>query len=154
MTDYELTGLLMQLHARRRHCISSMIKDENLHMGQLPILINIIKLSGSTQKEIAKRLDVTPASIATSCKRLELAGLLERRVDERNRRCNMLYATEKGKQVAERCKRMFEAVDQRMYAGLDEAERASLAGVLHKIIDAIEDTGAGYCCACPEEGKK
>ena len=153
MTDYELTGLFMQLHARRRHCISSLLKDEDLHMGQLPILVNIIRLSGSTQQEIARILDVTPASIATSCKRMEQAGLLERRVDQTNRRRNMLYATEKGKAIAQRTKAMFDEIDQRMYRGLNGHERTLLIEILQKIVNAIEDEGMPAAPAADVPGR-
>ena len=54
----------------------------------------------------------------------------------------MLYATERGKQVAARSKRVFEALDSRMYGALSEQERTSLIMILHKIIDAIDDGGA------------
>lgn len=143
MTNFELSGLFMQMHARRRHYISSLLKDEDLHMGQLPILVYVIEHSGGTQQDIAETLNITAASVATSCKRMEQAGLLERRVDEQNRRCNRLYATAHGEEVALRTKRMFDEVDCRMYDALDQNEREVLIGMLQKIIAAFDGYETG-----------
>ena len=146
MNNYELSGLFMRLMARRRNRIWSMNKDEPLQMGQLPLLGTIKELAGCSQNALAERLNITPASVALSCKRLEQAGLIERRVDRSNRRCNMLFVTPKGHEVAMHCKRNFDAVDGLMYGVLSEQERALLADMLVRMMDALGDPGADEPC--------
>ncbi len=149
MNNYELSGMFMRLMARRRNRIWSMNKDEPLQMGQLPLLGMIKELAGCSQNTLAEKLNITPASVALSCKRLEQAGLIERRVDRSNRRCNMLFVTPKGHEVAVRCKRNFDAVDSLMYGGLSEQECAALANMLVRMTDALGESGVDEPCWVP-----
>ncbi|MDO4572582.1 MAG: MarR family winged helix-turn-helix transcriptional regulator, partial [Clostridia bacterium] len=97
----------------------------------------IIRRPDCTQALLAEQLRVTPASIALSTKRLEKAGLIERRVDPDNRRCNRLRSTDEGAHAADTYRQCFNAVDSRTFRGFSEEERAQLASYLDRMIKNI-----------------
>lgn len=127
------------LHILRRRYVQKQTADCELYPGQLHLLETAIREPGRTQQELAARLGVTPASVAQSAKRLSAAGFLERRVDEKNHRRNMLYATELGKRAAKRYRDCFDEVDRVMLGGFSDAELAILCGYLDRIIENTMD---------------
>lgn len=134
MEAFELGGRLMTLNVLRRNAVQAAAPDNLLHHSQLPVLEMIIRYPDGNQAMLAEQLHVTPASIALSTKRLEKAGLIERRVDPDNRRCNQLRATELGCRMARAHRETFEAVDERTFSCLSEEERIVLKELLGRMI--------------------
>ena len=134
MEPYELGGRLMTLGVLRRCLTRGAAPDIPLHHTQLPMLETILRMPDSNQAMLAERLHVTPAAIALSTKRLEKAGLVERRVDPGNRRCNQLRATEAGRRAAAVYRELFHQVDERTFSCLTEAEREQLGALLDRMI--------------------
>lgn len=108
-----------------------------LHDGQLPVLECLIASPGCTQRQLARRLVVTPASIAQSTKRLQRAGLIEKRVEQDNLRCNRLYATENGIALAQEYRRNLDILDAETLHGFSVEEMQLLAGLLDRMIANI-----------------
>ena len=90
---HHLHGALMQ----------EVLAGYGLHFGQPRILFTIDEMTGATQKELAKRLQITPASLAMSLKRLQKAGFLDKDVNGKDLRCNKICLTPKGRQAVTRC---------------------------------------------------
>ena len=130
---------LSRLELVRRILFRSMLRGEHLHHRQMPILVYIVQHEGCTQAEIAEALSVTPSSIATSTKRLQNAGLITKRVDETNLRCNCISATEKGKQVEERARTKHRDLVCKLFEGFNEEEIESLTLMLDRMIANISD---------------
>jgi len=105
-----------------------------LHFAQLPILEFIIENDGCTQKVIADKMQVSPPSVATSTKRLQKAGLIEKKVDKNNLRCNRLSATELGKEMTENRRRQRDCTDELMLKGFSQEEMEQLSKLLDKAI--------------------
>ena len=91
-----------------------------------------------TQVDVAEKLGVTPASVATSTKRLQKAGLIEKKVDPENLRCKRLRLTPEGR-ASMRChKKRFEDLDSRIFADFSEEDKARLADYLSRIADVMK----------------
>ena len=138
---------LVILSVLRRRLTRAKTANYELHHGQLPLLERIIGNPGSTQQEVASWLMVTPASVAQSLTRLERAVLLERKVDQQNRRRNRVYATEAGKHAAALYRKSFDEVDAATFAGLTEEELLQFSALLDRMIANIntDEAGAGLC---------
>src|SRR5690606_230908 len=94
------------------------------------------------QNDIAKLMDVSAATIAVSLKKLEKGGYINREIDEKDNRLNKINITEKGKKVVEQSKKIFEAVDQKVFQGITDEEKAALINLLQKLnnnLSKIED---------------
>ena len=130
---------LMRLDTLRRIVLQRTAKANGLFFGQLPILEYIAAHQGCTQNRIAEEIGVTPASIALSTKRLQRSGLIDKKADERNLRRNVLTITPKGIAHMESCRRQFDAVDRRMYAGLTRDELNAVMGLLDRMLENLSE---------------
>ncbi len=139
MQYYEAVGAMHRLELLRRIRSRALLTDSGLHPGQ-PRLLDYIRCHpGCTQKEAADELDVTPASAAASLKRLEKAGLVLRRPDEKDARRNCLFLTPQGEARMEENRRHFEELDREMFAGMTEEEVLSFRRACEKMFDNLAD---------------
>ncbi|HNY94483.1 MAG TPA: MarR family transcriptional regulator [Flexilinea sp.] len=131
------------LSLQKRNAVFRIAAANGLYPGQLPILEYIIDNEGCTQKEIAKKMRVSPASIASSTKRLQRSGLIQKKVDEGNLRQNMLFVTEKGRELAENCRNELSLFQDAFFDGFSEEELTRLSDILDHINRNISQ-GAKY----------
>ncbi len=137
MLHHELAAKLKKIHLLRRIWIQKAQPDVELYFGQLPILEYIRKNPGCTQAEIAEHLCVTPASISTSTKRLQKAGLLTKTTDPDNLRCNRLATTDEGVIRCENNRKMIDRIHDRMFLGISAEELAAFEGTLNKVLQNL-----------------
>lgn len=139
MSEYcEINKCFEKLAAFKRRQLIGLLEDEKLHVAQFPALKFIIEHGGCTQVELAEFLYVTPASVAVSTKRMERAGLIEKREDKNNLRQKNLFITDKGTEAVNECKAIFDRFDEQMYAGISFEELDLLKNVLEKILMNIK----------------
>lgn len=93
LTEYNLMRKL------EHGLLFSILIKAGLYPGQLPVLNYVREHEGCTQTEIAKCLNVSAASIASSTKRLQKNGMILKKSDQLNLRANMLYLTPKGREL-------------------------------------------------------
>ena len=141
MRYFETVAAMHRLELLRRIKARSLLKCSGLHPGQPRMLDYILVHPGCTQKDAATELDVTPASAAASLKRLEKAGFVSRRADERDARRNLLFITPKGEEQIHRNRRQFDALDRQMFAGMEEEEVRAFRRACEKMFDNLADEG-------------
>ena len=122
-----------KLHWIRHITMRRAAESLSLHHGQLPVLEYISKHPGCTQVDIAGTLLITPSSIAQSTKRMERDGLIEKHRQADNR-CLGLFLTQKGEEVACRCREYFDELDRGLFAELTDEELATLSGCIERLL--------------------
>lgn len=135
---FRLAWLLKDIHHRRSNLVQMSLNTIGLHFGHPRILFTIAHLEGASQKEIADRLHVSPASLATSLKRLEKAGFLARSIDGQDQRINKIELTGKGKEAVSTCHLQMQSIDRLMMRGFSEDEQTLLHGLLARLNDNLE----------------
>lgn len=135
---FRLAWLLKDIHHRRSNLVQMSLNTIGLHYGHPRILFTIDHLEGASQKEIADRLHVSPASLATSLKRLEKAGFLARSIDGQDQRVNKIELTDKGKEAVSTCHLQMQSMDRLMTAGFTDDEQNLLHGLLARLNDNLE----------------
>jgi len=148
MAHHEAVGAMHRLELLRKIQTRVAIGPSGLHPGQPPMLHYILAHPGCTQRQAADELDITPASAAASLKRLEKAGLVERVADERDARRNCLYVTRAGKEKLEEQRRIFAALDERMFSGISEEEILSFQRTCEKMFDNLADESCRHLTVC------
>lgn len=129
-------GLTKHLHRKR---IEEILNEADLFYGQFPILDKLFQFEEASQKEIAKELHVSNASMTNSVKRLERNGHLVCRVSKEDRRSHKLRLTEKGKQAREHCIQRFIEMDQAVMEDIQEEELVVFEKVLDAMIEKLKD---------------
>ena len=98
-----------------RHRITKSAQQAGLYYGQPMILEYIMNNNLCTQKDLAKSLHISPASVATSIKRLEKSGLISRITDENDSRKNRLSVTESGLAAIKNFREICDSTDREMF---------------------------------------
>ena len=107
---------------------------------QAPVLGVLARGGEMSQAEVARALNVTAATVAVSAARLEKLGYVARRVNEDNRRANVIGLTEAGKAEARRLGDLLDRVSREALRGLTAQERALLGSLCERV---TENLGAG-----------
>ena len=109
-----------------------------LYPGQPQILACIRQNPGCTQVDIAEELGISSASVASSTKRLQKAGFLQKQVNSLNMRCNKLYLTPEGEQVLDGFLETFDKISLQMFEGFTEDEIRQFAALTERINKNLE----------------
>ncbi|MHA6197043.1 MarR family winged helix-turn-helix transcriptional regulator [Pseudomonas wadenswilerensis] len=84
----------------RRHLEQSAEQRAGISVVQAGALFALLKQDGALSTEVASQLDIAPSAMTGLADRMVRAGLLERRVDEQDKRINRLWLTDHGREVA------------------------------------------------------
>ncbi len=109
----------------------------NIYRGQPEILEYLSAHGDCSQKELADSLGVSPASIATSLKRMSKENYIERTPDENDRRINRLKITEKGDKARLEGRKRCDKIDEIMFSGFTAEEMGTFSSMLTRISDNL-----------------
>lgn len=112
----------MRLNALHRYNIHKAISGTGVFMGQPRMLELLAEKESFTQKEISDRLNVSPASVAVSVKRLQKAGLLTKTADENDLRLNHISISKKGREIGISIRHECDKIDAQMFKGFSDEE--------------------------------
>jgi DNA-binding MarR family transcriptional regulator len=102
--------------------IDCRVRSLGIHRTQHRILMHLARTDKlPSQKELAERLDVTPAAVTVALKKIEKDGYVERTLGQDNR-FNELRITEKGRELVKKSKKLFSEVDTSMFDGFTDEE--------------------------------
>lgn len=137
----KLIELIEGISILRRFFLRRCSNDSPLHFSQVAIMLTIEKHENCTQSVIAEQLNVSPASVATSTKRLQKAGFITKTVDKDNLRCKRLSLTDKGREVIRNQRQIFDDYDSLIFSCFSEKEKEELYGYLYRLFSEIKKIG-------------
>lgn len=117
-----------------RKAFNEAASEEGLFSGQTDILFFINRNKGCTLGELSKELGVAVATASVSVKRMEKAGFIIKKADERDARLTRLYPTEKAMQVPENIKKKMDSLDDVLKKGMSSEETETLSLLLERAI--------------------
>lgn len=109
------------------------LKKYGLTIGQPKILDFLYLRDGIEQKEIARGCHIEPGTLTTILNGMEKNGLIERRMQNGNRRSLFVFLTEKGKEQAQAVRKAFHEIEETAFRGLEEEERNAFLQTFQKI---------------------
>ncbi|WP_409342127.1 MarR family winged helix-turn-helix transcriptional regulator [Paenibacillus sp. MBLB4367] len=138
-----LTHLLVQVMKLHRHSIHLLIRDFDVHPGQPPLLRHLSERDGQSQKELAGSMQIAPATMTVMLKRMEKAGLVYRRPDERDQRVIRVYLTKQGCEAHEAVREALRELEAKCFEHFTEEEKSSLRHMMlraHENLTAVPGT--------------
>lgn len=135
----QLVGMIENIHLLRHLFIRRTSEKSPLHFGQIAIMKTIEQNENCTQATIAECLGVSPASVATSTKRLQKAGLITKTVYEDNLRCKRLSLTDKGRSAIENHISIFREYDELIFKNFSEEEKIMFIGFLERLVSEMRE---------------
>lgn len=145
MNEKEITFKMIRTNIIHRRIMESSLEKVGVFQGQHRILMELSENEYHSQKEIAAAMKVSTATIAIALKKLEKNGYINKITDEDDNRLNIIVITEKGRNVVEMSRQLFDDIDSTMFAGFSNEEKKNFINML----DRIEDNLLKY-----EENKK
>jgi DNA-binding MarR family transcriptional regulator len=104
-----------------------------LSRSQCSVLFRVARAEGMRQATLAQILDMEPITLVRLIDRLEQAGLLERRLNPRDRRVRLLYLTPAATPVLEQIHRLGALVRDEACADLPKERQQALMADLRRL---------------------
>ncbi len=147
MEIMELDLKFRELHHWHRRAMELRLNKTGIYRAQHQILMYLSKHPQSSQKQIAERFNISSAAVATSLKKLERGGYLERAVDREDNRFHQVSLTEKGQKVVEDSHEIFQRTIEETYLGLSGEELGEAMAFYEKMEENLRRI-------CQEEQEK
>lgn len=128
---------VMFLSKNIRKSFNQSLSEQGLFSGQEDVLFRVIDNEGITLSELAAELKISNASACVSVKRMEKAGFIIKKADEKNARIIRLYPTEKAKNASANTRAEMDKTEDLIKQGMTEEEQMLLSDLLEKSISNI-----------------
>lgn len=129
------------LERKHRNAVDNLLNQNGIsNIGQ-PVILSILSQQKDgtieSQKELAKRLRVSPATVTVSLKSMERDGYVKKLSNAEDLRCKPISITEKGMRAARLIDHVFETLDRGMYQGFSPQELELISKFYKRIIDNL-----------------
>ena len=143
VTIEELSRLDRQMHRYHRCCHQKAVGRLGLHYGQPLMLMILLEEQPLYQKELAHRMNVSPASVTVSVRRMEKNGWITKAANQEDMRYTEIRLTEKGVEIAQVCRQELERINREKYADFTPEEREQLADFYRRMSRNLQANGEG-----------
>jgi DNA-binding MarR family transcriptional regulator len=118
----------------RQHC-ADVLADAGLSQHQHAILCCLDEFGPAFQKDIAGRLGIDSGDIVAFVDKLQVAGLITRERDTRDRRRQLLAITDDGRRELERVERLFDEAEPGALGALTADQRTDLHRMATEVLE-------------------
>ena len=141
-------GLIMKANRLHRSAVEKSLKSLSMHRSQHMLLMLVSRSPDNiSQKELADKLQITPAAVAMTLKKLEANEYILRQTDEYDNRINRIVILPKGEEVVKLSEESFVAVDNAMFEGITEVE-------LFAFVQTMEKINNNLAVLCDDDARK
>ena len=129
-----LGRLVAILHRRNIAYLNSVLKPYAITSAEVGIMRTLCKGEDRSQEELSLTLTIDKAAIARSVKSLEAKGYVRRISDERDKRCNRLFLTEKARALQGEIEPLIDAWNSECRTVIGDEEYAHLCADLGTLL--------------------
>ena len=134
----ETVEKLIKVTRLHKSAIDLKVQSIGIHRTQHRILMHLSRCDSTpSQKELAERLDVTPAAVTLALKSIEEQGFIKRKLGK-DTRFNEIMITDKGREIVKLTRYLFGQIDEALFEGVNEEEIIILSKVLSKMRSNLE----------------
>ncbi|HPZ15215.1 MAG TPA: MarR family transcriptional regulator [Sphaerochaeta sp.] len=134
-----LGRLVAILHRRNIAYLNTVLKPYQITSGEVGIMRSLYQREDRSQEELSLTLSIDKAAIARAVKSLEGKGYVRRINDERDKRCNRLFLTDKAKRLQGEIEPLVDAWNDESRSVIGDEEYAHLSATLHTLLQRIEE---------------
>jgi DNA-binding MarR family transcriptional regulator len=135
-----LSYVIARLDRAVRRGIEERLAPFELTVPQFTALSVLLRRSGLSNAQLARRSYITPQSMHDVVLALERRGLVQRRQDPAHKKILRTTLTAKGRRVVERCEAAVAAMEDEMLGALDLDARERL---IYDLASCVHALGAG-----------
>lgn len=133
-----INHMLHWLSRKHFQYCESQFESLGIGPGQVPILIELGKHGQLSQRDLAEKVRVTPATISGTLKRLEKSGFVVRTSMADDARVSLVSLSETGKVLMEEARSVFHEADEMPIADFSEQEREELLGYIRRMLTNVQ----------------
>lgn len=140
MTEKFVNRTISILYRYNQRFFAQKLEEYSLpvEVGQLPSLIQIYRNPGITQEGISSNAGIDKGTAARTVKQLEEAGLVIRHTDEKDRRVNHIFASQKSMEMKEQIFQIIRELHEILYEGFDDGEIVKTIFLLERMKNNID----------------
>ncbi|MBO6158455.1 MAG: MarR family transcriptional regulator [Firmicutes bacterium] len=132
-----VAGKILRMSKYYKVAINRYVEKNNIQKSQHQLLITLSGMidQGLTvsQRDLAQQMNVTPAAVAVTLKKLEKSGIIEKCVSEKDNRFNEVAITEKGMKIVKESQKVFRTIDTAAFEGFSKEELDQLVSYIDRI---------------------
>lgn len=115
--------LFIQTDRMHKNVFDNQVQKLGLHRSQQWVLTYLSRHGEiGSQKQIADSLEISPAAVTVTLKKLESLGYVERTVSPSDNRNHLIQLTGAGTEILEKTRSIFRDIDLRMLSGLTDSQ--------------------------------
>ena len=136
----EIIARLGRLAATGERKVAGALAKFGLKLGEFDVLMTLRRSAanqGLTPTELYRDLMLSSGAMTHRLDKLESAGWIERRQDERDRRGYRIALTKKGRELIDRALVAHVENEEQMLSALTKAERHALNAILRKLLASL-----------------
>ncbi len=118
--------------------VHHMFEKVGLYRGQPIMLLFLWTKDGKSHTEIAKHLQLQPATVSKMVKRMEKKGFIITKPDSNDMRMSRVYLTDKGRNVKEEVGEIWQVLEEEVFGGFTLEEKVLLKRFLNQIRSNIK----------------
>lgn len=135
----ETAGKFRKVNRSMMRIIDKKVSATQVYRSQHQVLMHIAHHPNATQTEIAEWMDISPAALAVSLKKLEKGGYIIRSADASDERKKHIEMTELGSEIVAESHRMFREIETQMFSGFSEEEIENLNHYMNRMLENIRN---------------
>lgn len=136
--EHRLVNLLIATDKNLKRTIEKRAEGTGVYRSQHRLLMILGRNPDISQTMLAEKLEISPAAVTVSLKKLEKSGYIARQCSEDDNRINRVVITEKGQDVIEQSINYFKEMERAFFEGFSEEEKNQLGKMLERIAENSE----------------
>lgn len=137
--QHQIVNLFRAADRVLKRSIDKKVEGTGVYRSQHRLLMLLGKFPECSQTEIAEKMEVSPAAVAVSLKKLEKSGYVSRQCNENDNRVNHVAVTEKGWKTIKASINNFIEIENAFFEDFSEEEMEQLEAYLRRIIKNGDD---------------
>ena len=114
-----------------------LLEQYEMHPGQPQLLMVLLRFGTLSQKQLAQKLFVKPATVAVMLKRMEKTGWVSKEQDKQDKRITRVCLTDQGREIAYVFLKVHENIETECLKNFTIEERILLRRLLLQIKDNV-----------------
>lgn len=131
---HQIVNLFRAADRLLKRSIDKKVEGTGVYRSQHRLLMLLGKFPECSQTEIAEKMEVSPAAVAVSLKKLEKSGFISRQCNENDNRVNHIAVTDKGWKTIKTSIDDFNEIENAFFVDFSEEEMEQLGEYLRRII--------------------
>lgn len=136
---HEIIRSMIHIMQQHRQMMENKLEKTGVYQSQHRMLMHLSKNEYDSQKDIARAMHISTATVAVTLKKLEKGGYIEKEIDETDNRNNHIRITTKGKKVVIESESIFERMDEGMFEGFSSQELNQYKQYLERISNNLKN---------------